>query len=162
MTKIVKSISLDAETAPIANEKENFSAWVRQQLLTEIQYTKPCVFFDVVHRDRFGKTIYDSGEDGRKHPRITSEICNGQKKPHCPKCYPHGMPDREDWLEYANARIDRKELLARAEKTWKWRTDQIEAKKASKNQEKVSPMGGVKPKRAYVRRLLTWIWSYIW
>ena len=100
MTKIVKSISLDAQTAPMANEKENFSRWVREQLLSEIQYTQPCVYFEVRHTDRFGKVIFDPDPENPKNKkmRVTKEICNGQKKPTCSKCYPEGPPEREDWL----------------------------------------------------------------
>ena len=164
--KIVKSISLDERTAPIADEKSNFSAWVREQLLNEISYTIPCTFFDVHHFDRRGKQIYDDyyTETGEKlkRKRITSEICNGMKKPHCTVCYPEGPPDQDAWRLYTKREIDRAELLERASDRWKWRTDAIAKQHNSKNQEKVPPMGGVKPKRAYVRRLLTWIWSYIW
>tara|TARA_Y100000401_G_C8324663_1_gene227450 strand:- start:2540 stop:3034 length:495 start_codon:yes stop_codon:yes gene_type:complete len=164
MTKIVKSISLDEQTAPLANEKSNFSGWVREQLLDEIQYTIPCVYFKIKVR---GQKVFDdrSGEWKKESDRVIEEICNGQKKPSCKKCYPEGPPPQEDWLKYVQGRIDKVELLERASAHWKWRTDQINEKRGirdSKNQEKVSPMGGVKPKRAYLRRFLTWIWSYIW
>ena len=161
MTKIVKSISLDEQTAPLANEKSNFSRWVREQLLDEIQYTIPCVYFKV---KQAGKKVFDeqSGTWKKETDRVIEEICNGQKKPSCKKCYPEGPPKQEDWIKYAHGRIDKVELLERTSDHWKWRTDQISAIANSKNQEKVSPMGGVKPKRAYVRRLLVWIWSFIW
>ena len=167
MTKIVKSISLDAQTAPMANEKENFSRWVREQLLSEIQYTQPCVYFEVRHTDRFGKVIFDPDPENPKNKkmRVTKEICNGQKKPTCPKCYPEGPPEREDWLLYAGGRITKSELLDRASQTWKWRTDQINEKTAipvSKKLKNDPQSRGSKPKRAYVRRLLVWIWSFIW
>lgn len=164
MTKVVKSISLDERTAPLADEKSNFSRWVREQLLEEIQYLEPCVFFKVKIA---GQKIWNETFEkwGNEPDRIIEEICNGQKKPSCKKCYPEGPPKQEDWLKYANGRIDKTELLERASLHWKWRTDQINAipdPGLSKNQENVPSMGGVKPKRAYVRRLLTWIWSFIW
>ena len=172
MVKIVKSISLDEHTAPIANEKSNFSQWVREQLLAEIQYTLPCFYFTVYHTDRTGKKLFETitSPDGSviKQPLVTEEVCNGQKKPHCAKCYPNGPPTREDWLLYTQRRIDLDELQERTKATWKWKLDQIEDKKRqiseglSKNQENVPPMGGVKPKRAYVRRLFVFIWSFIW
>tara|TARA_Y100000361_G_C11089516_1_gene305669 strand:- start:18 stop:503 length:486 start_codon:yes stop_codon:yes gene_type:complete len=161
MTKIVKSISLDEQTAPLANEKSNFSRWVREQLLEEIQYTVPCVYFKVKIK---GKKVWSEQWEkwGQEPDRVIEEICNGQKKPSCKKCYPLGNPKREDWLEYAGGRITKDELLERTADHWKWRTDQIERIKASKNQENVPQMGGKEVKRAYVRRLLVWIWSFIW
>ena len=161
MTKVVKSISLDEQTAPLANEKSNFSRWVREQLLTEIQYTIPCVYFKI---KLAGQKVWDKENNVwlKQEDKVIEEICNGQKKPSCKKCYPEGPPKQEDWIKYAHGRIDKVELLERTSDHWKWRTDQIERIEASKNQEKVPSMGGVKPKRAYVRRLLTWIWSYIW
>jgi hypothetical protein len=172
MTKIVKSISLDESTIAIANSKKNFSGWVREQLLMDIQYTIPCYFFTVYHTDRKGKKLFEkiTAPDGSvsKRPLVTEEVCNGQKKPHCAKCYPSGPPTREDWLLYTQRRIDLDELQNRAKATWKWKTDQIEAKNRqisealSKNQENDPQMGGKSVKRAYVRRLLTWIWSFIW
>jgi len=164
--KIVKSISLDERTAPIANEKANFSAWVREQLLNEISYTIPCTFFTVYHLDRGGKQIFDEyyTEEGQKlkRKRITKEICNGMKKPHCSVCYPEGPPEGSDWIQYTRRQIDREELLERASKRWEWRTNAIANNEGSKNLEKVPPMGGMKPERAYVRRLFFFIWSFIW
>lgn len=161
MPKIVKSISLDEQTAPLADEKSNFSRWVREQLLDEIQYTIPCVYFKVTLRGQ--KEWSEQWQKwGKAKDRVIEEICNGQKKPSCKKCYPEGPPKQEDWLEYVAGRIDKTELLARASDHWKWRTDQISKQALSKNQENVPLMGGVKPKRAYVRRLLVWIWSFIW
>jgi hypothetical protein len=164
--KIVKSISLDERTAPIANEKNNFSAWVREQLLNEISYTIPCTFFEVHHLDRAGKQILDDyyTEDGQKlkRKRITAEICNGMKKPHCSVCYPEGPPEGDDWRLYTRRQIDRAELLERASKRWKWRTDALKDQTNSKNQEKEPFTPHSRPRKAYVRRLLVWIWSYIW
>lgn len=166
MTKIVKSISLDERTAPIASEKDNFSAWVREQLLNEISYTIPCTFFEVRHFDRRGKQIYDDyySESGEKlkRMRITSEICNAMRKPTCTVCYPEGPPEAEDWLLYTRREIDREELLRRASKRWSWRTDALAKQEDPKNTENTPQMGGEKPQRAYVRRLLTFIWSFIW
>lgn len=166
MPKIVKSISLDERTAPIASEKANFSEWVREKLLNEIEYTIPCTFFTVHHLDRGGKQIYDEyyTEEGQKlkRKRTTAEICNAMKKPHCSVCYPEGPPEGEDWREYTRRQIDRDELLRRASKRWEWRTNAIKDQANSKNQENEPQMGGKTPQRAYVRRLLVWIWSFIW
>jgi hypothetical protein len=160
MPKIVKSISLDEQTAPLAEEKTNFSSWVRQQLLEEIAYTIPCTFFKIKHK---GKKMFDeeSGSWILTNDVIKEEICNGVRKPTCQTCYPDGPPEGDDWLLYVSNKIDKDELLARAKARWQWRIDALE-KKDSKNEENVPPMGGMKPKRAYVRRLLTWIWSFIW
>tara|TARA_Y100000289_G_C3881876_1_gene129153 strand:+ start:220 stop:702 length:483 start_codon:yes stop_codon:yes gene_type:complete len=160
MPKIVKSISLDEQTAPLAEEKSNFSMWVRHQLLEEISYTIPCRFFKIKHK---GKKIFDeeSGSWIMDDDVIKEEICNGVRKPTCTICYPNGPPHGEDWLDYVDNRIDKEELLARADARWKWRIDALEQKKP-KNEENVPQMGGKTVKRAYVRRLLTWIWSFIW
>ena len=164
MTKVVKSISLDERTAPLANEKSNFSRWVREQLLEEIQYTIPCVYFEIEIEGR--KIWNETFEKWGKEPnKVIKEICNGQRKPPCKKCYPEGPPKQEDWLQYTRGRIDKTELLDRASKHWKWKTDQIKANAdlaESKNQQNDPQRGGEKPKRAYVRRLLSFIWSFIW
>lgn len=166
MPKIVKSISLDERTAPIAEEKPNFSAWVREQLLNEISYTIPCIYFEVHHLDRAGKQIYDDyyTEEGQKlkRKRITKEICNGMKKPHCSICYPEGPPEGEDWRLYTRRQIDRAELLERASKRWEWRTNAINDQSDLKKLENDPQSRGSKPKRAYVRRLFVFIWSFIW
>jgi len=161
MTKIVKSISLDEQTAPLANEKSNFSRWVREQLLDEIQYSVPCVYFKVRIP---GKKVWNETFEkwGKEPDKTIEEICNGQKKPSCKKCYPEGAPKQEDWLEYASGRIDKDELLSRASAHWKWRTDQIEKLQDSKNQENAPQMGGKRVRKAYLRRFLSWIWAYIW
>lgn len=146
MTKIVKSISLDERTAPIASEKENFSAWVREQLLNEIAYTIPCTFFEIHHLDRSGKQIFDEyfTEDGKKlkRKRTTKEICNAMKKPHCTVCYPEGPPEGVDWRLYTQRRIDREELLRRASERWKWRTDALAQQANAKNPQNDPQMGG--------------------
>ena len=115
MPKIVKSISLDERTAPIAEQKTNFSAWVREKLLEEIEYTLPCNYFEVVHRGKDNKTLFRTvkDENGKvtKEPIITKEICNAVRKPTCSKCYPEGAPEQKDWILYVDRKIDKTELL---------------------------------------------------
>jgi len=154
MPKVIKSISLDERTAPIASAKSNFSAWVREQLLAEIAYTIPCNYAKI--------TIWK----GDERVGTKSEICNGVRKPPCLECYPEGPPDREDWLAYSRCEIDKEELQARAVKTWEWRTEfKNQAKgrnQGSENDLNEAKHPPSKPKRAYVRRGLTWVWSWIW
>tara|TARA_R100001163_G_C5063478_1_gene200798 strand:+ start:1813 stop:2313 length:501 start_codon:yes stop_codon:yes gene_type:complete len=166
MPKIVKSISLDERTAPIANNKTNFSAWVREKLLEDIEYSIPCSYYPLHHMDGItGKQLFIEikDENGRvsKKPKITKEICNGVRKPTCSVCYPEGAPDGKDWREYANGRINKTELLARASAKWKWRTDAIKANQLGKESEKSASIPPIVREKKYVRRLLKWIWSYI-
>ena len=78
MPKIVKSISLDERTAPIANNKTNFSAWVREKLLEDIEYSIPCSYYPLHHMDGItGKQLFIEikDENGRvsKKPKITKK-----------------------------------------------------------------------------------------
>jgi len=165
MPKIVKSISLDERTAPIAEQKTNFSAWVREKLLEEIEYTLPCNYFEVVHRGKDNKTLFRTvkDENGKvtKEPIITKEICNAVRKPTCSKCYPEGAPEQKDWILYVDRKIDKTELLARASAKWKWRTDAITEHQLRKENEKEASNPPIRHEKKYVRRLLKWIWSYI-
>ncbi len=164
--KIVKSISLDERTAPIAENKSNFSAWVREKLLEDIEFQIPCTFYPLHHTDSMtGKqlfiTIKDEKGSVKKEPKITREICNGVRKPTCSVCYPEGAPDGKDWRLYASQQIDKTELLARASSRWKWRTDAIRANQLGKEREKTASTPPIVREKKYVRRLLKWIWSYI-
>tara|TARA_Y100000296_G_C5144170_1_gene242750 strand:- start:49 stop:510 length:462 start_codon:yes stop_codon:yes gene_type:complete len=153
MPKIIKSCSLDERTIEIANSKENFSGWVREKLLEEIQYTIPCNYFPLDALKSYnGLTVLEAVPEG--------EICNGVKKPVCPTCWPQGAPTNEDWIAYAQRHIDLDELRERTNQHWKWKVD-LE-KQQIKNHINDSKKRGEKPKRAYLRRFLTWIWTFIW
>tara|TARA_B100000029_G_C17104446_1_gene789127 strand:+ start:96 stop:548 length:453 start_codon:yes stop_codon:yes gene_type:complete len=150
MAKVVKSISLDAETAVLAGAKDNFSAWVREQLYHEIILEKDCVFFrsqDPKKRWNPEKGIYERNNETRE------ETCNGMRKPRCPKCYPDGAPTQEDWLEYVRWEITLEELLERTKR----RYDAILAAKNSENDANTPPLR----RRKYVRRFLSWVWEFI-
>ena len=156
MPKIIKSCSLDERTIDIANSKDNFSEWVREQLLNEIEYTLPCSYFPLkLVKTDLGHIIKEAVPEG--------EVCNGVRKPTCKTCWPDGKPESKDWLEYVERRIDLSELRERTRQHWSWRKS-LEKKRnlAVKNHINDPKRGGEKPKRAYVRRLLTWIWSFIW
>tara|TARA_B100000029_G_scaffold469127_1_gene506742 strand:- start:724 stop:1131 length:408 start_codon:yes stop_codon:yes gene_type:complete len=135
MTKVVKSISLDEQTSILASSKNNFSAWVREQLLAEVAHTIPCSYFSDIH-----------------------QICNGMRKPHCITCYPEGPPTREDWLAFVSEEITQEELQEKALETWSWRT---QLKTEPKNVEDAPQPLGVEREKKYLRRLIWWIWSYI-
>jgi len=151
MVKIVKSISLDENTAPLANAKDNFSAWVREQLYHEIIIERECSFFTRSITERF----WDE-KSGLHQNRIVSdsEVCNGMRKPRCPKCYPDGSPKSEDWLEYVRFEIDLSELRQRT-------SERFQAIERAKNHENGPSTPHLRPQKKYVRRLLAWIWSYI-
>jgi len=152
MAKIVKSISLDAETIPLAEAKDNFSRWVREQLYHEIVLEKDCIFFTASR----SRKVWDPSNNQYQHKDETrKEICNGMRPIRCPKCYPEGKPTSEDWLAYTRFEIDREELVDRTSK----RYEAISLANKGLND---APTPHLRPQKAYVRRLLTWIWSYIW
>ena len=157
MPKIIKSISLDERTIEIANSKDNFSSWVREKLLDEIEYTIPCSYFPLqILKTDLGRVIKEAVPEG--------EVCNGVRKPTCKTCWPNGEhPEHSDWLAYVRREIDLDELQERTRQTWSWKHNLAkEQDLAVKNYINDPKRGGEKPKRAYVRRLLTWIWSFIW
>lgn len=157
MAKIVKSISLDAETIPLAEAKDNFSAWVRGQLYNEILLQKECIFFTASKWDKVWNPELNKYDETRLEKE---EICNGMRPIRCPTCYPEGKPTSEDWLAYTRFEIDLEELLQRTH-------DRYEAIAAvndpapSKNGKDGANTPPLKGQKKYVRRLLWWIWSYI-
>ena len=80
MPKIVRSVSLDQQTDLLAQEKSNFSKWVRDQLLSETIYARKCFYpLDT-------NNVKETNDLG---------ICNGMAKPRCVKCYPIASPTRD-------------------------------------------------------------------
>jgi len=138
LTKVVKSISLDQETAKLANAKSNFSEWVRIQLLTEIHLERDCIFFTRQITDKKNKLITES------------HFCNGMSKMPCPKCWPNGAPRREDWLRYSKFEISPEDLVAT--------TNELYSAIEKANPE---PVIEIRIEKRYVRRFLKWLWSYI-
>jgi len=114
MPKIIKSISLDEHTIEIANSKDNFSSWVREKLLDEIEYTIPCSYFPLkILKTDLGRIIKPAIPEG--------EVCNGVRKPTCKTCWPDGKPENKDWISYVNREIDLDELKERTRQTWSWK-----------------------------------------
>tara|TARA_B100000902_G_C27306527_1_gene915829 strand:- start:374 stop:841 length:468 start_codon:yes stop_codon:yes gene_type:complete len=138
LTKVVKSISLDEETAKLANAKSNFSEWVRIQLLTEIHLERDCVFFTRQIMNKKNKLITES------------HFCNGMSKMPCVKCWPQGAPRREDWLRYTKFEISAEDLVAT--------TSELYQAIEKANPE---PIIEIRIEKRYVRRFLKWLWSYI-
>jgi hypothetical protein len=85
MASIIRSVSLTPKTAAIASKMGNFSAFVRECL-----------------------ERYDAARGGGDHPTPEEArldgLCNAMHiNGPCPKCYPLGGPDGEDWLMFAGA-----------------------------------------------------------
>jgi hypothetical protein len=79
------SVSLDEQTKALANQKNNFSRWVRQALLREASLTAG------------HQTAEAYRYDGRCNP-MTNLVCS--------ICWPDGKPARQDWITYVNALRD--------------------------------------------------------
>lgn len=76
------SVSLDEQTKALANQKNNFSRWVRQALLREASLTAG------------HQTAEQYRYDGHCNP-MTNLVCS--------ICWPDGKPARQDWITYVNA-----------------------------------------------------------
>ena len=81
----VTSVSLDERTKALADEKQNFSKWVRTQLLREASLTAG-------HQTAEGHRV-----DGLCNP-MTSVVCS--------LCWPDGRPARQDWLTFRERRLN--------------------------------------------------------
>ena len=135
MPKIVRSISLDHKTDLLAQEKSNFSRWVREQLLSETIYAMKCIF----PNDDQGESL---------------EICNGMKKPRCTICYPVAPPDRNEWKLFRGSKMTPDELRSIiAEKYEKVPLELELLAESSVNEAFTPPLRH----RKYVRRSLKWI-----
>jgi len=81
MTSIIKSISLDPQTAQLAQNVPNFSRFVRECLIRH-------------HLSKGGEWGLCKREDEE------SKLCLPMKKPRCLKCWPAGPPPGEAWTAY--------------------------------------------------------------
>ena len=81
LSSIIKSISLDPQTAELAANIPNFSRFVRECLIR-----------------------HHLAEDGQwvqcKRLDDDSRLCIPTMKPRCMKCWPAGPPDHEAWMNY--------------------------------------------------------------
>ncbi len=81
---IIKSVSLDANTAELASRIPNFSRFVRECLIRHFI-------------DGGGEWVQCKREDEN------AKLCIPMHKPRCMKCWPCGEPPREAWLAYVRA-----------------------------------------------------------
>jgi len=81
MSSIIKSISLDPQTAHLAAQVPNFSRFVRECLIRH-------------HLDSGGKYGQCKREDDE------AKLCLPMVKPRCMKCWPAGPPPHEAWVAY--------------------------------------------------------------
>lgn len=81
MASIIKSISLDPQTAQLASQVPNFSRFVRECLI---------------------RHHLDSGGEWGQCKRVDEEakLCIPTVKPRCMKCWPGGPPSPEAWSDY--------------------------------------------------------------
>tara|TARA_Y100000310_G_C20688747_1_gene820802 strand:- start:1096 stop:1566 length:471 start_codon:yes stop_codon:yes gene_type:complete len=84
MASIIKSISLDPQTAQLASQVPNFSRFVRECL---IRHHLAC-------GGAWAKCERENDED---------KLCLPMKTPRCLKCWPAGPPPREAWTTYVRA-----------------------------------------------------------
>ena len=138
MSRIIKTVSLDAKSDKIASQKPNFSAWVRNQLLSED------VDFQNSH-----VTLTMFRQKG---------ICNPSAAPRCNICFPHGRPTMPNIKKWNQGHITNIELVSSVE------TNVLAVIKEDSKVELVkSPIANASsPKqRKYIRRSLAWVWAFI-
>jgi len=82
MARIIKSISLCPQTAQIAGQMGNFSAFVRDALY---QY-----------EEHYAQVERHTAEE--KDRRLG--LCNAMSRPYCRTCWPHGPPDGDAWRAF--------------------------------------------------------------
>lgn len=81
MSSIIKSISLDPQTAQLAKNIPNFSRFVRECLIRHF--------------------LSEGGEWGQcKREDDDAKLCLPMVKPRCMKCWPAGPPPQEAWIAY--------------------------------------------------------------
>lgn len=156
--KVVKSISLNEQTAPLAAGKINFSAWVRQALLDEANLarrksTVPVTSHVQPTRAEGGQLCWPFHGDG----------C-------CHLCWPDGPPTEKeysDWIasgtEILSPDMAERFPQARARdeppKGQGWLSDEEAAlllAPEGENDPQTPPL-----RRRYVRRFLAWAWEWI-
>lgn len=151
--KVVKSISLNEKTAPLAEAKANFSLWVRQALLDEAMLTrrKP----DTQEATHVQPT---RAEGGLLCWPFHEEGC-------CHLCWPEGPPteaDYSEWIASGTYTIHeaRKVMTEEAPKGQGWLTLEEESALLLASKEENGPH--TPPlRRRYVRRFLAWAWEWI-
>jgi len=93
MGRIVKSVALDEQTAPIADNIGNFSKWVRGRLIAYDNMTKATAIQILDHNaPRSIRT---------PNPDLSVEVCFPfHLSGCCVLCWPDGPPTRGAWLEW--------------------------------------------------------------
>ena len=137
--KVVKSISLNEQTAPLAAGKINFSAWVRQALLDEAAQSR--------------RKRPDGGNDHHIAMRPSVGLCwpfHGDGC--CHLCWPDGPPTEEGWQALIQDKRTKPEGQG-------WLSEDEEAillASKEENDPQTPPL-----RRRYVRRFLAWAWEWI-
>ncbi len=149
--KVVKSISLNEDTAPLAAAKVNFSAWVRKALLDEAAQSR---------RKR---------PDGGKGQHIAMRPSMGVCWPFhgdgcCNLCWPDGPPTEEGWRTLMDDHAASRNLspLGYAKNLPEgqgWLSEEEEAILLASKDENASNTPPLR--RRYVRRFLAWAWEWI-
>ena len=148
--KVVKSISLDETTAPLANAKINFSAWVRQKLLDEVATTRRKAPGTPDHiqptRAKSGQLCWPFHSDG----------C-------CHLCWPDGPPTEADYSSWVASGTytmhEAPKIQDDPPEGQGWLSDEEEAlllASQEQNDPSTPPL-----RRRYVRRFLSWCWEWV-
>ena len=136
MYRIIKTVSLDKESDDIASEISNFSKWVRNKLKEEKQQ---------LSKNHTNVDLYQK-----------QGICNPLNVPRCLICYPHGKPSQEYVKSFNQGYISKEELQELTKIQYEGVIEIIEEEKTEK-----VPLDPPKRERKYIRRSLSWIWSFI-
>ena len=142
--KVVKSISLNEDTAPLAAEKVNFSAWVRKALLDEAAQSR--------------RKKPDGGNDHHIAMKPAVGVCwpfhdNGC----CHLCWPDGPPSETDWMELLSATTEKRYMSQPEGQGWLSEGEEaILLAAKDENASNTPPL-----RRRYVRRFLAWAWEWI-
>jgi len=147
MVKVQKTISLDEFTGPLAEQKGNFSAWVRAALIEDDQKSR----LRATEIGQDGELVHIAMRQGGLcwpfHP-------NGV----CTLCWPDGPPTNQAWREWVRGEWD----LREGEKPpGVGFNEDLPADKGENDPQMGGETETKTPERRYVRRLLAWLWNWI-
>jgi len=138
MSRIIKTVSLDARSDEIASKKPNFSAWVRNQLLKDDEEFQNSHVTLAVFREK--------------------GICNPSAAPRCNICFPHGRPTLPNIKKWNQGLLSNSQLVETVVPLQKMSA----ANKAAYEKVLQEAVPGLQPKqRKYLRRSLAYIWAFI-
>lgn len=138
MSRIIRTVSLNAETDALASKKANFSAWVRQQLV--------------------GEEIISTNEHSTPVLFATRGLCNPSAKPRCGLCFPYGNCTPEDIKSYNKGLISGNELQDLTRAVY---GDIVQPGQSMLDISIKEPLTPPQRERKYIRRLVKWLIEWI-